>query len=295
MEWQQLIGFCQVARLGSFTQAAVQTFRTQSALSQQVKALEAELGCRLLERLGKRRLRLTAAGEKMWRFAEEMLGQYDGLKEELAELRGVPQGPLGLAAPFTTLYHLLSRPLTSYLKRYPLVRLTLLDRPLRQVVDLVRQGTVDFGLGLKSQAPPEVEAVPWKRVETYLMVPEGHVLAGQGAVSLAEIAQFPLILPPQEEKSAYRGWLEERLREQGLAYHVILESANVELSALYVEQGLGIACATVAAEQLLHPPRRLAFLPLRHYVPPDTLVILRRPGRFPAAYKEAFLEELMKS
>ena len=53
MEWQQLLGFYQVARLGSFTRAAAATFRTQSALSQQVKALEEELDCRLLERLGK--------------------------------------------------------------------------------------------------------------------------------------------------------------------------------------------------------------------------------------------------
>ena len=61
MDWQQLVGFHQVARLGSFTKAAEATFRSQSALSQQVKALEEELGCRLLERIGKRKLRLTEA------------------------------------------------------------------------------------------------------------------------------------------------------------------------------------------------------------------------------------------
>lgn len=64
MEWQQLLGFYQVAKLGSFTKAAEATFRTQSALSQQVKALEEELGGQLIERLAKRRLQLTPAGEK---------------------------------------------------------------------------------------------------------------------------------------------------------------------------------------------------------------------------------------
>jgi len=68
MEWQQLLGFYQVAKLGSFTKAAEATFRTQSALSQQVKALEDELGARLLERLGKRRLKLTVAGERLLEF-----------------------------------------------------------------------------------------------------------------------------------------------------------------------------------------------------------------------------------
>ena len=64
MEWGQLPGFCQVARLGSFTKAAATTFRTQSALSQQVKALEEELDCPLLKRLGKWQPRLTQAGAK---------------------------------------------------------------------------------------------------------------------------------------------------------------------------------------------------------------------------------------
>ena len=64
MEWQQLLGFYQVAKLGSFTKAAEATFRTQSALSQQVKALEDELGSRLLERLGKRRLQAHSRGRK---------------------------------------------------------------------------------------------------------------------------------------------------------------------------------------------------------------------------------------
>ena len=75
MEWQQLLGFFQVAKLGSFTRAAAATFRTQSALSQQVKALEEELDCRLLERLGKRQLRLTPAGEKLLDFAQALLGR----------------------------------------------------------------------------------------------------------------------------------------------------------------------------------------------------------------------------
>ena len=53
MEWQQIIGFYHVTKLGSFTKAAEATFRTQSAISQQIKNLEEELGCQLLERIGK--------------------------------------------------------------------------------------------------------------------------------------------------------------------------------------------------------------------------------------------------
>ena len=60
MELQQIIGFYYVAKLGSFTKAASATFRTQSAISQHIRYLEEELGCQLLERIGKRELRLTS-------------------------------------------------------------------------------------------------------------------------------------------------------------------------------------------------------------------------------------------
>ena len=86
MEWQQIIGFHHVAKLGSFTKAAEATFRTQSALSQQIKTLESELDCQLFERIGKRRLRLTSAGERFLRFSEAILEKYEHLTEELDEL-----------------------------------------------------------------------------------------------------------------------------------------------------------------------------------------------------------------
>ena len=57
------------------------TFRTQSALSQQVRALEEELDCQLLERLGKRRLRLTPAGDKLLEFSQAVLARFETLKK----------------------------------------------------------------------------------------------------------------------------------------------------------------------------------------------------------------------
>ena len=153
MEWQQLLGFYQVAKLGSFTKAAAATFRTQPALSQQVKALEIELGTRLLERLGKRRLKLTPAGEKLLAFARGLLAQWEALTDELGQLQGRHQGPLSLAAPFTTLYHLLPETLLAYLQAYPQVELTLLDRDQASVFALVKAGDIDFGLALQSLVP----------------------------------------------------------------------------------------------------------------------------------------------
>jgi DNA-binding transcriptional LysR family regulator len=290
MEWQQLLGFYQVARLGSFTRAADATFRTQSALSQQVKALEEELGCPLFERIGKRKLHITPAGEKLRRFAETLLAQYEILKEEIDEIKGLQKGRLRLAAPFTTLYHLLPRRLKTYLGQFPQVELTLLDRPQRSVIALVKSGEVDFGLALESAVPKDLTCRRWQEVRTVLLAPLGHPLTRLPRFTLRHIAGYPLILPPKTHRGRIR--LEEQFRKLGLSYQVIMESSNVELSSLYVEMGLGLSFATLARDLPGLGRRQLAFLPLDRYFQPDWLAVVLRQNTVLSPFKSAFLEML---
>jgi DNA-binding transcriptional LysR family regulator len=292
MEWQQLLGFYQVAKLGSFTKAAEATFRTQSALSQQVKALEEELGCQLIERLAKRGLKLTPAGEKLFAFAQGVLNQWDGLKEELQTLKGRPQGPLSLAAPFTTLYHLLPEALLSYLRQFPQVELTLLDRPQAAVFTLVKNGEVDFGLALESRAPKDLEARRWQPVDFVLLAPLDHPLARVRRVTWRQIARYPLIVPPRGHDSGGRRLIEAHFEKLGLSWRFILESSNVELSARYVETGLGLAFATLARGLPPGRLRDLAIIPLGHYFKPDYLALLLRRDKVLTPYKSAFINLL---
>jgi DNA-binding transcriptional LysR family regulator len=292
MEWQQLLGFLHVAKLGSFTRAAAATFRTQSALSQQVKALEAELDCQLLERLGKRQLRLTPAGEKLLEFSQALLAGFDTLKEELNEIKGQDQGALRLAAPFTTLYHLLPEFLKAYRQQFPNVDLILLDRSQAAVIALVKNGDIDFGLALESQVPRDLLAGRWQPVHIVLMVPRDHPLAALKRVTLPQIVRYPLILPPRGPEYAGRRVLDEHFRKLGLAPHIVMESANVELSALYVEMGLGVSFATLAAALPEMSRRNLAFLPLPRYFKPDHLAVVRRRDKTLTGYKKAFINLL---
>jgi DNA-binding transcriptional LysR family regulator len=290
MEWQQIVGFHQVARLGSFTKAAAATFRTQSALSQQVKALEEELGCRLLERIGKRKLRLTEAGERFLRFTQTVLNAQAGLQKELQDLQGTPTGELRLAAPFTTLYHLFREVWRQYPQRFPQVRLAILDRSQPEVIDLVRHGEVDFGCALASAVPKDLAVQLWQEVEMVLLTPRDHPLTRLKQVSIEELARYPLILPPRSQRSPGRHTLEALFQKQGLDYRVVMESSNVELSSLYVELGLGISFATVVKKLPLARQRSLAFLPLSHYVAPDYLAVIHRQDKIITAYMQTFLD-----
>jgi DNA-binding transcriptional LysR family regulator len=292
MEWQQLLGFFHVAKLGSFTRAAAATFRTQSALSQQVKALEAELDCQLLERLGKRRLRLTPAGDKLLEFSQALLAGFDAFKEELNEIKGRDQGALRLAAPFTTLYHLLPGFLKAYRQQFPNVDLILLDRSQAAVIGLVKNGDIDFGLALESQVPRDLLAWRWQPVHTVLMATRDHPLAALKRLTLPQIVRYPLILPPRGPEYAGRRVLDEHFRKLGLSPHIVMESANVELSALYVEMGLGVSFATLAKDLPEMSRRNLAFLPLPRYFKPDHLAVVRRRDKTLTGYKKAFINLL---
>lgn len=294
MEWQQIVGFYHVARLGSFTKAGEVTFRTQSALSQQIKGLEEEFGCLLFERIGTRRLKLTSAGKRFLDFSESVLRGLENLTVDLNEIKGIQKGPLRIAAPFTTLYHLFPEKLKEYLERFPRIELTLLDRPQERVIGLVRDGEVDFGLVLQSIAPRDLSAIRWRRVETVLMVPQGHPLVKVKRITWKHLARYPLILPPSHSKHTSRCMLEEQFQERGLSYRVTMESSNVELSSLYVEMGLGISLATIVKDLPTLRQRRLQFLPLDHYFKPDHIALIMRKDKVVTSYMKAFIDILFR-
>ncbi len=293
MEWQQILGFYHTARTGSFTKAAHRVFRTQSALSQQVKALEKELGCLLFERIGKRRLRLTLAGEKLLRFAEDLLERQEALKEELETAAGQKTGRLRIAAPFTTLYHLLPHPLKKYVEAFPDVRLTLLDNPQTKVIDLVKNGDVDFGVVLASAVPEDVQSFGWLSVKTVLIVPQGHQLCRPAKVTVQDMADYPLIVPPNTPEYPMRARLERLFHAQRRPLHIIMESSNVELSSLYVEMGFGLCFAMIAPDVLPIAHRKLAFIPLDHYFRPDRVSVIVRKTCVMTPIKEAFITTLL--
>jgi len=293
MEWQQIIGFYHVVKFQSFTKAAEVTFRTQSALSQQIKALEKEFDCRLLERVGKRNLRLTAEGESFLSFAELVLRGSEDLKENLEAIKGNKRGQLKIAAPFTTLYHLFPKVVRQYASEFPEVELTLLDRPQHIVIDLVRSGDIDFGFTLEKVVPNSLLAVRWKQVETVIIVPEGHPLCALRRVSLKQLAKYPLILPPKHLQHTGRMLLEKEFQKNGLDYRIIMESSNIELSSVYVELGLGVSCGSIVRNLPHLKNRKLEFLSLSHLFGPGYIALVMRRDKATAPYKQAFIRSLL--
>ncbi|MGA2403174.1 MAG: LysR family transcriptional regulator [Syntrophobacteraceae bacterium] len=289
MEWQQIIGFYHAAGLRSFTAAAEATFRTQSAVSQQIQALEEELDCKLCERVSKRNLKLTPEGERFLKFAALVVQEFESLKEEIEEFKGSKRGHLKIAAPFTTLYHLFPEVVKRYTSQFPGVELTLLDRRQERVIELVRNGEIDFGFILDRMVTKDLLTIRWKEVETVLMVPPGHPLCALRRVTLKQLAKYPLILPPRHLEQTGRIALEEQFRELGLDYRIVMESSNVELSSVYVEMGLGISFARIVRDLPALKQRKIEFLSLSHLFESGHIALVMRRDKAMAAHKKAFI------
>ncbi|PKM81979.1 MAG: LysR family transcriptional regulator [Firmicutes bacterium HGW-Firmicutes-14] len=292
MDWNQITGFYHIAKFGSFTRAAETIYKTQSALTHQIKSLESELDCLLFERIGKRKIRLTAAGERFLSFAEEMLRKRNNLIDDLNSLKGLEKGHLKIAAPFTTLYHLLPVPLGKYAGQFPWVELTVLDRTQKNVIQLIKEGDIDFGFVLESMVPKELHSERWQEVETVLLVSKNHPLAREKQVSLEQIEGFPLILPPRGAGFNYRQKLDELFSKHNLKCRVMMESSNVELSALYCEMGLGITFATIVKDLGALKKRNVAVIPLSQYFDPEYIALTMRRDIVLPSYKKAFLDLL---
>jgi len=292
MEWQQIIGFYHVAKLRSFTQAAEATFRTQSALTQQIKALEKEYDCLFFERIGKRKVILTSVGERFYRFAESLLLAYNELREDISEHKVLKKGRLRIAAPFTTLYHLLPEIVKNYSKQFPWVELSLFDRPQREVVEMVKSGDVDLGMALESIIPRELKKRRWKIIEPVLLMKKGHPLSKGKEISISEIAQYPLILPPKSSESLHRGKLDELFRKYNAHHIVVMESSNVELSSRYVEMGLGVSFASIVENLPIFKMRKLKYVSLSQYITPEHICIITRKDKRMTSFQDSFLNML---
>ena len=126
MELRQLIAFKEVATHASFTAAATHLHLTQSAVSQQIKALEDECNVTLFDRSG-RLVRLTNAGQVLLSHVERILAQVENARVEMAEMAGGARGRCRLASLPTIAAYLLPRALATFQRRYPGVEVQLME------------------------------------------------------------------------------------------------------------------------------------------------------------------------
>ena len=242
MDFDQLHTFLEIVRLKSFSKAAQTCFRTQPAISAQVRQLEQELRTELFERFGSR-ISLTVAGRIFADYAEQMLDLRRRVQDAIAELETNPRGELVIAANEATCIYILPKVFSVYRQLFPSVQLQVDRSYASRVVDAVMDNSADFGVTQLPADEKRLQVVQIYRDEVRLMVPAGHPLAGQKHVSPQDVTSSYLLLPKLgKTRARLNQWLEPVEDE----IRISMELDSTEMMKRFVLAGLGLSFLAVS-------------------------------------------------
>jgi DNA-binding transcriptional LysR family regulator len=240
MDFDQLETFLEVARNLSFSRAAERRFRTQPAISAQIRAMEEEVGARLLDRTGGK-VSITAAGKIFLAYVESALEARRAAIRAVAEADRVPGGEIVVAANEGSCLHILPEVFAEFKRSYPDVGITVKRLDTREVLEAIIDNSADFGVAAMPVTDKRITAVPIHKDELVMIAPTGHPLAKFKEVKVTQLADYPLLLP---KLGRTRDSIDRMFEERNMKPNVSMELDSSELLKRFVSAGVGIGfCA----------------------------------------------------
>ena len=294
MHIETLQTFCAVVETGSVSLAAKRSRVTQSAVSQQLRALEQRYGRRLIERAPRTRARPTEAGQLLYATLEPLLAKLLDVEQRLRARPGVMTGNVRVATVYSVGLHTLPPAIKAFLSAHRAVRVRLEYRRTDQIYAACLSGELDFGIVALPARRPQLTVVPLFEDELVLAAPTDHPLARQRRPSLRALDGQPFVAFDRDIPT--RRLIDKLLRQHRASVSVVMELDNIETIKRCVEAGIGVSLlpapalvAEVRGRTLR--ARRVAESPIER-----PIGVLHRPARTrettPAA--QAFLSILTR-
>lgn len=242
MDLKALRCFWAMAKYGSLTRAGIELGISEAAVSQRIKALEAELGTKLYEAKGGR-VKLTATGQRAFDRAIALFDQVEALQAEIADEEVA--GMVTLVTGESVIHYLLPEIVAQFSADCPRAQLRLLSQQSWHCVDVVRRNDADLGIIPERTLPDDLIFHPWRTYNACLILPRGHALLRNGTPAIGDllnvdtIMRYPLVSTEEDDPDDQR--VQETLRREGLPYNVRLHVGNLQSVKHYVARGLGIA------------------------------------------------------
>jgi len=246
MQLESLKMFCDVVETGSFSRAAQLNHVTQSAVSQQIRALENRYEQKLLSRSA-RQVTPTPAGERLFRGCKEILARFGEVEQEIREQSSEIAGTCTVSTIYSVGLHELQSIQKGLLTTHPKVNMRLIYRRSDQVYDDVILGAAEIGVVAYPQPRAGVDVIPFRDDKLTVVCAPSHPLAGKGKISLTALADTPFIAFDREAPT--RKALDRLLREKGVELEPVMEMDNVETIKRAVEMGVGISVLPSATVQ----------------------------------------------
>jgi DNA-binding transcriptional LysR family regulator len=288
MDLRQLRGFVTIVEAGGFLRAADRVHLSQPALSRQIHALEAELGVRLFDRIG-RRVRLTSEGEDLLALSRRLLTDAESLGERARALKSGRSGLLRVGATPQVMETLLAGFLPRYRRRHPGVEVHLVDDGGARLPTRLERGDVSLALIAAGD-----ERFRWRAlapVYVLAVLPRTHRLGRRRArLEIEELADIPLLLPRREFAS--RGWFDAACQIAHLRPRVLLEASAPATLVALARAGYGVAIVP-STTHVARAGIRAVPVVQRGVALGRWMSVAWHPGRFLAPYAEQFVGELV--
>ncbi len=238
MQIESLKVFCDLTETESFTKAAQINNVTQSAVSQQISALEKQFKSLLIER-SKKKFRLTREGQVLYDFSKQIIYSYDSLQSKLQEIKDVISGTIRVATIYSIGLHDLPPYIKSFLKSYPTVNVHVEYRRANQVYDDVLSNVVDVGLVAYPIRDNKLETIPLRKDPLVLVCHPLHPFAKLKSVKLKALSGQKFI--GFEPDIPTRKALDKILKDHSVQVQHVMEFDNIETVKRAVEIDAGIS------------------------------------------------------
>lgn len=240
MHIETLKVFCDLVDLESFSLAAERNFITQSAVSQQIRALEDKFKRRLLERIrGRREVKLTAAGEVFYREARHVLDAYDQLHESLRGVVGKIGGTVKVATVYSVGLHELPAKVREFMTKFPAAKIDLEYLRSTRVVREVLSGNVELGILALPEPRRGLTITPMPDNLLVLITPPDHKFATRKKVKVTELAGQDFV--HFERDVPTRKAMDKIFKANNVEVKKVAEFDNIETIKRAVEVGFGLA------------------------------------------------------
>ncbi len=282
---QHFIALQKIVETGSFSKAAAALFHTQSAVSQMIASLEAELGFKLLVRTRGGAV-LTEEGKKLYPSVERAILGYRAVRERACEIRGLEGGTVRIGTVSSVTCHWLPDLIKSFEGLYPQVKFVLHQGDYSSIQEWIKTGAVDFGF-VNPSAVKGLETRVLKQGSMAAVLPLAHPLAKLRKIPLKKLAREPFILLEEGHYSEPLEAFNKAGVRPDIKYIVHDDYAIMTM----VEAGLGVS---VLAELVLRRTRyKLAVRPLSPAVSRTLAVGYKDKNSLPLASRY-FIDFLFK-
>ena len=277
----------------NLTDAAKALFTSQPGVSKAIIELEEELGVDIFTRHGKRIRGLTEPGRLVLESVELIMQEIESLKRIGKEYAAHDSGSFTIATTHTQARYMLPKVVQAFMQKFPKVRLSLLQGNPKQIADMVKTGQADLAIATEAIAAIDgLVTLPCYQWEHVLVVPPEHDLLRSKAVSLEEIASYPLIT--YDAAFAGRSKIDHAFNLRELKPDVLLEAIDADVIKTYVELGMGVG---IIAGMAFDPERdrNLRAIPVGHLFGMNVSRVAVKQGAYLRSYIYTFIELLAPS